>query len=84
MVFPVQDITRENRLRLLMIFAAIHPDKFEGDKGTKLMQVAIYIFFLFCYFFEMLQYLLSFKLNVVCIYAHLSFCGVYRIHTFEP
>ncbi|RWR90958.1 SNARE-interacting protein KEULE-like protein [Cinnamomum micranthum f. kanehirae] len=34
-----QDITRENRLRLLMIFAAIHPDKFEGDKGTKLMQL---------------------------------------------
>lgn len=45
----MQDITRENKLRLLMIFAAIYPDKFEGDKGAKLMQVDIqlHIFFLF-------------------------------------
>lgn len=35
-----QDVTRENKLRLLMIFAAIYPEKFEGEKGTKLMQLA--------------------------------------------
>ncbi|CAM8957018.1 unnamed protein product [Rhodiola kirilowii] len=34
------DISNENKLRLLMIYAAIHPDKFEGDKGVKLMQLA--------------------------------------------
>lgn len=35
-----QDASRENKLRLMMIYAAIHPDKFEGDKGTKLLQLA--------------------------------------------
>ncbi|XP_058104642.1 SNARE-interacting protein KEULE-like isoform X2 [Magnolia sinica] len=35
-----QDVTRENKLRLLMIYAAIHPEKFEADKGIKLMQLA--------------------------------------------
>lgn len=35
-----QDATRESKLRLLMIYAAIYSDKFEGDKGLKLMQLA--------------------------------------------
>ncbi|KAF8379309.1 hypothetical protein HHK36_028742 [Tetracentron sinense] len=35
-----QDATSENKLRLLMIYAAIYPEKFEGDKGLKLMQLA--------------------------------------------
>ncbi|KAK1285793.1 SNARE-interacting protein KEULE [Acorus calamus] len=35
-----QDATPENKLRLLMIYAAIYPEKFEGDKGLKLMQLA--------------------------------------------
>eukprot|EP00262_Sarcandra_glabra_P016883 TRINITY_DN5629_c0_g1_i1.p1 TRINITY_DN5629_c0_g1~~TRINITY_DN5629_c0_g1_i1.p1 ORF type:complete len:567 (+),score=90.36 TRINITY_DN5629_c0_g1_i1:2-1702(+) len=35
-----QDVTPENKLRLLMIYAAICPEKFEGDKGLKLMQLA--------------------------------------------
>ncbi|KAH0452184.1 hypothetical protein IEQ34_019483 [Dendrobium chrysotoxum] len=35
-----QNVTHENKLRLLMIFAAIYPEKFEGDKGEKLMQLA--------------------------------------------
>ncbi|GAB2230872.1 hypothetical protein Droror1_Dr00015167 [Drosera rotundifolia] len=30
----------ENKLRLLMIYASVHPEKFEGDKGLKLMQLA--------------------------------------------
>ncbi|KAM7494137.1 hypothetical protein LguiB_028746 [Lonicera macranthoides] len=34
------DVTRENKLRLLMIYAATHTDKFEGDKITKLMELA--------------------------------------------
>ncbi|XP_078440805.1 SNARE-interacting protein KEULE-like [Wolffia australiana] len=35
-----QESTRENKLRLLMIYASIYPEKFEGDKGIKLMQLA--------------------------------------------
>ncbi|KAK6947649.1 Sec1-like protein [Dillenia turbinata] len=35
-----EDVTRENKLRLLMIYAAIYPEKFEGEKGSKLMQLA--------------------------------------------
>jgi len=35
----VQDITPENKLRLLMVYAGVHPEKFEGEKGLKLMQV---------------------------------------------
>ncbi|KAJ6829043.1 SNARE-interacting protein KEULE [Iris pallida] len=35
-----QDATRESKLRLLMIYASIFPEKFEGDKATKLMQLA--------------------------------------------
>jgi hypothetical protein len=35
----MQGVSRENKLRLLMIYAAINPEKFESDKGTKLMQV---------------------------------------------
>ncbi|KAK7307809.1 hypothetical protein VNO77_41198 [Canavalia gladiata] len=34
------DITRENKLRLLMILAAVYPEKFEGEKGLNLMKVA--------------------------------------------
>lgn len=34
------DVTRENKLRLLMIYAAVHPEKFEGDKISKLMELA--------------------------------------------
>lgn len=36
----MQDTTPENKLRLLMIYASVYPEKFEGDKATKLMQVA--------------------------------------------
>ncbi|KAL7165211.1 hypothetical protein ACSBR2_040985 [Camellia fascicularis] len=35
-----QDVTRENKLRLLMIYAACYPEKFEDDKITKLMELA--------------------------------------------
>lgn len=35
----MQDASRENKLRLLMIYASIYPEKIEGDKGAKLMQV---------------------------------------------
>ncbi|CAI9093831.1 OLC1v1029415C1 [Oldenlandia corymbosa var. corymbosa] len=34
------DVTRENKLRLLMIYAAVHPEKFESDKLTKIMELA--------------------------------------------
>ncbi|XP_058190987.1 SNARE-interacting protein KEULE-like isoform X4 [Rhododendron vialii] len=34
------DVTRENKLRLLMIYAACYPEKFESDKITKLMELA--------------------------------------------
>lgn len=35
-----QDIACENKLRLMMIYASVYPEKFEGDKATKLMQLA--------------------------------------------
>ncbi|KAK7829013.1 protein transport Sec1a [Quercus suber] len=35
-----QDATPENKLRLLMIYASVYPEKFEGDKASKLLQVA--------------------------------------------
>lgn len=35
-----QNATPENKLRLLMIYAAVYPEKFEGDKAMKLMQLA--------------------------------------------
>ncbi|KAI3903683.1 hypothetical protein MKW98_032337 [Papaver atlanticum] len=35
-----QDATRENKLRLLMIYSVAYPEKFEGEKGLKLMQLA--------------------------------------------
>ena len=37
----MQDTTPENKLRLLMIYASVYPEKFEGDKGSKLMQVVL-------------------------------------------
>lgn len=36
----LQDGMHENKLRLLMIYACVYPEKFEGDKALKLMQVA--------------------------------------------
>ncbi|KAM0934713.1 putative sec1-like protein [Dioscorea sansibarensis] len=35
-----QNLTPESKLRLLMIYASVYPEKFEGDKGDKLMQLA--------------------------------------------
>ncbi|XP_047320829.1 protein transport Sec1a-like [Impatiens glandulifera] len=35
-----QDASTANKLRLVMIYAFVNPDKFEGDKATKLMQLA--------------------------------------------
>ncbi|PON58678.1 Sec1-like protein [Trema orientale] len=35
-----QNMTPENKLRLLMIYASVCPEKFEGDKASKLMQLA--------------------------------------------
>uniref|UniRef100_A0A6N2JY05 Uncharacterized protein n=1 Tax=Salix viminalis TaxID=40686 RepID=A0A6N2JY05_SALVM len=34
------DATRENKLRLLMILAAIYPEKFEGERGLNIMKLA--------------------------------------------
>lgn len=39
----MQNVTRENKLRLLMIYAALHPEKLEGDKIKKLMEVDSFI-----------------------------------------
>lgn len=40
----MQDTTRENKLRLLMILAAIYPEKFDGEKGANLMKVGLFLF----------------------------------------
>ncbi|KAI0500738.1 hypothetical protein KFK09_018954 [Dendrobium nobile] len=35
-----QDVSAEIKLRLLMIYACVYPEKFEDEKGVKLMQLA--------------------------------------------
>ncbi|KAI3756838.1 hypothetical protein L1987_56661 [Smallanthus sonchifolius] len=35
-----QDARTEYKLRLIMIYAMVYPEKFDGDKATKLMQLA--------------------------------------------
>lgn len=40
----LQDVSRENKLRLLMIYAAINPEKIQSDKGAKLMQVTLLLY----------------------------------------
>ncbi|XAR63168.1 hypothetical protein NMG60_11023012 [Bertholletia excelsa] len=35
-----QDEGSENKLRLLMIYGSVYPEKFEGEKASKLMQLA--------------------------------------------
>ncbi|XP_031280347.1 SNARE-interacting protein KEULE-like isoform X1 [Pistacia vera] len=35
-----EDLTCENKLRLLMILASMYPEKLEGDKGMNLMKIA--------------------------------------------
>ncbi|KDO67950.1 hypothetical protein CISIN_1g0060291mg [Citrus sinensis] len=35
-----EDVSRENKLRLLMILAAIYPEKFQGEKGQNIMKLA--------------------------------------------
>lgn len=37
----MQNMSPENKLRLLMIYASVSPEKFEGDKTSMLMQVGI-------------------------------------------
>lgn len=61
----VQDETPENKLRLLMIYASVYPEKFVGDRGLKLMQVAKEFLLLdfsnlFCYSFPLLEADLSY------------------------
>lgn len=41
----MQDTTRENKLRLLMILAAIYPEKLDGEKGVNLMKVGLFSLF---------------------------------------
>ncbi|KAD4384748.1 hypothetical protein E3N88_24916 [Mikania micrantha] len=36
----MQDVTHEYKVRLLMIYAATHPEKFESDELKKLMEIA--------------------------------------------
>lgn len=35
-----QESNTENKLRLMMLYASVYPEKFEGDKADKLMQLA--------------------------------------------
>ncbi|GJN01021.1 hypothetical protein PR202_ga18254 [Eleusine coracana subsp. coracana] len=39
-----QDMSPENKLRLLVIYAIVYPEKFEGDKGEKLLQVSLSLY----------------------------------------
>lgn len=59
----MQTVTPENKLRLLMIYAALHPEKLEGDKIKKLMEVNLFISLLGAY--SKLIYLPTYKRVVV-------------------
>lgn len=56
----MQDATRENKLRLLMVLAAIYPEKFDGEKGQNLMKVVLLFLFLISL---LIQKFLSASLN---------------------
>lgn len=56
----MQNETPENKLRLLMIYASVYPEKFVGDRGLKLMQVATGFLLLvfsdvFCFYFQLIE-----------------------------
>ncbi|KAG8382373.1 hypothetical protein BUALT_Bualt05G0070700 [Buddleja alternifolia] len=38
----LRDVSRENKLRLLMVYAAVYPEKFEDDKIAKLMEAQLH------------------------------------------
>lgn len=38
-LFLFQNATTESKVRLMLIYASVYPEKFEGDKSSKLMQV---------------------------------------------
>lgn len=40
----MQDATDEQKIRLLMIYVATHPEKFETDKLAKILEVRIFFF----------------------------------------
>lgn len=63
--FSLQDVTPENKLRLLMIYASVYPEKFEGDKASKLMQVAMeFLPFLFIYYYCH-YFIVAFKMPLI-------------------
>ena len=51
----MQDATRENKLRLLMILAAIYPEKFEGEEGHNIMKVFFFVSMLVFNFLTVLR-----------------------------
>lgn len=55
-----------------MIYAVTSPEKFEGDKGTKLMQVGIH-FFPFTNNFKVF-YVFIFSCTFSFLYAHSLYC----------
>lgn len=60
--FSLQDVTPENKLRLLMIYASVYPEKFEGDKASKLMQVAMEFLSFFVYLLLLSLFIVAFKM----------------------
>lgn len=66
----MQDVSRESKLRLLMIYASINPEKFfESEKGAKLMQVTLVSYF---YYVTMSSFCVSSSEVQAFIFADLS------------
>lgn len=82
----MQDVTLDNKLRLLMIAASIYPEKFEGEKGLNLMKVGIiifysllrnYVFHISCNDVERVNF--SSVVFVVLIFANIGVCIIFHV-----
>lgn len=65
----LQEASRENKLRLLMILAAIYPEKFEGEKGLNLMKVATFYLIFFFLFHPLPPFLPSYSYRITTLFC---------------
>jgi uncharacterized membrane protein len=68
----------ENKLRLLIIYAIVYPEKFEGDKGEKLMQVLVSFFTRSTIITSIMQALHSFFFMLMLLYIMNLFLSLYQ------
>lgn len=69
----LQDTSHENKLRLLMILAAIYPEKFEGEKGLNIMKVGDWTAICSCSLSVILLSVLMMSLNHSVLILYFNF-----------